>query len=712
VPVMEGTSQTRAVAPIAPPFAVIAEEVQIPSPSPAPAAANVTAGVVDASATPPDPLPQPAVHVAVLAISPSVDWRYVVLGTWMGGSLVFLLIAAVRVWRFGRTLRGARDVDASLRREIEEISSQLGLARPPRACVVSAALSPMLWFLGVGQAWLVLPAGLLETMSAAQRAGVIAHELAHLRRRDHWVRLFELPVTVALWWHPLVWVARRGLREAEEQCCDAWAVSVLPAGRRSYADALISAMESIARPIRLPLGATGLGRLATLRRRLAMIIAQPPPKSLSHTGRLAVVALLGIVAIIPVRGQAPEKPAGAESTGPSITVAPGASLQKAIDKAPDGATITLGEGFYPESITITKPITLAGAGWDKTIIGPEKAGTLSQQQKDEFFKKLEATTDPEERARIAMELAAGTQPPTIMVKRVAGVTIAGLRVRGAPTGSPDRLTGETLILFDGASACVLRECAIVGPASNGVSIVNGSDVRIERSLVAAIWNVGVRVYAGDRGMADAKPAKVHLVNTDVRNCYHRCVTITGEGSVVERCRISGSAWHGVRYDNCSPTIKDNQIFANARSGIYASGKTLARVTGNVFWRNEMDAMSCWFNNADVVEGNTIVGNCEHAQAGSERERVLGQSGGLPDPRKASAASGGQREGGAGVRFGRSARLRAGAGFTRAQARRRRGRSDPVRQPVPDPAAGDGDGAGHGYARLRPVEETRRVGETR
>ncbi|MDQ3439728.1 MAG: right-handed parallel beta-helix repeat-containing protein [Planctomycetota bacterium] len=447
-------------------------------------------------------------------------------------------------------------------------------------------------------------------MTAEQRTGVIAHELAHLLRRDHWARLLELPATVLLWFHPLVWLARRGLREAEEQCCDAWAVSVLPAGRRTYADALVNAMELISGTSRLPVGATGLGRIGSLRRRLTMIVTQSPPKSLSLPGRVAALALLAAVVVVPVLGQAqPAKLAeNAENpAGPSVSVAPGESVQAAIDKAPDGAVIRLAAGVYAESITIKKPLTLIGAGWRQTTLGSDKLRSLSQREKDEFLSKLDATSDPEQRARIALELAAVSQPPTVAVKGATGVTIQGIRVIGPATGTADRMTGETLVLFDGSPAGVLKECAVVGPASNGVTIMNGSDARIEKSLVAAIWDTGVRVYAGERG-GGGKPAKVHLVDSDVRNCYHRCVTLTGEGSVVERSRISGSAWHGIRYDHCSPTIKDNLLFGNARFGIYASGKTAATVKGNVFWRNEMGGMSCWFNNADNVEGNTIVGN--------------------------------------------------------------------------------------------------------
>ena len=53
-------------------------------------------------------------------------------------------------------------------------------------------------------------------------AMILAHELAHLRRRDHWVRAVELIVSTVYWWNPLVWVIRRQIHQAEDLCCDAW----------------------------------------------------------------------------------------------------------------------------------------------------------------------------------------------------------------------------------------------------------------------------------------------------------------------------------------------------------------------------------------------------------------------------------------------------------------------------------------------------------
>jgi len=122
----------------------------------------------------------------------------------------------------------------------------------------------------------------------------LIHELAHLRRRDHWVRWLEMLATGLFWWYPLVWLARRQLREAEEQCCDAWGVRVRPEARRTYATALVDALDFLAPTEAPPVVACGLGQVADLKRRLTMIMRGGAPLG---PGRAAgfLVACLAVV---------------------------------------------------------------------------------------------------------------------------------------------------------------------------------------------------------------------------------------------------------------------------------------------------------------------------------------------------------------------------------------------------------------------------------
>src|SRR5439155_859256 len=99
--------------------------------------------------------------------------------------------------------------------------------------------------------------------------------LAHLLRRDHWVRVLEFVATCLFWWRPAVWLARRGIEAAEEECCDAWVVGGLAESPRRYAEALLASVDfeaELRRPC-LPPGATAASRGARLlHRRLVRII--------------------------------------------------------------------------------------------------------------------------------------------------------------------------------------------------------------------------------------------------------------------------------------------------------------------------------------------------------------------------------------------------------------------------------------------------------
>ena len=142
------------------------------------------------------------------------------------------------------------------------------------------------------------------------------HELAHLKRRDHWVRWLELIVAGLYWWHPVVWWARRALREAEEQCCDAWVVWAMPRRARTYAAALLAAVEFVSGARTAPAVASatsGSGHFSCLKRRLRMIVRAKTPKGLSWAGRIAV---LGMAALL-----LPLAPSWAQKDGSTPAVA-------------------------------------------------------------------------------------------------------------------------------------------------------------------------------------------------------------------------------------------------------------------------------------------------------------------------------------------------------------------------------------------------------
>jgi hypothetical protein len=104
--------------------------------------------------------------------------------------------------------------------------------------------------------------------------------------------MLELLVLGLYWWFPLAWWARRELREAEEECCDAWVVWALPDSPRAYATALVETLDFLSEArLVLPPAASGVGQFHLLRRRLTMIMRGTTPRALTGAGLLALLGL-------------------------------------------------------------------------------------------------------------------------------------------------------------------------------------------------------------------------------------------------------------------------------------------------------------------------------------------------------------------------------------------------------------------------------------
>lgn len=234
---------------------------------------------------------------------------------WLLGSLVWFVWTGWNIYCFQRLLAHARPARADLQAESDQLARRMGLPRMPGVWLVPGAVSPMVWAVG-GPARLLFPARLLDRLDAGQRATLLAHELAHLKRRDHWVRWLELLVLGLFWWHPVAWWGRRELHEAEEQCCDAWVLWAITGASRSYAMALLQTVAFFSPDrSRLPAAASGIGQVPHLRRRLTMIMQGTTPRSLSWAGCVGVLALGLLLPVLPVQGQsAPAKDAAAKDS--------------------------------------------------------------------------------------------------------------------------------------------------------------------------------------------------------------------------------------------------------------------------------------------------------------------------------------------------------------------------------------------------------------
>ena len=200
-------------------------------------------------------------------------WNVALIVAWscVLSSCVWASIICVRVRRFLQIIHAADHGSHELRLRADRLSRKIGLRRRFEIKTVEGSLPPMLWSLGRIPI-VLLPKRFIEKLTAPQLDTVILHELAHVRRRDDWVVIFESLETSLFWWNPVVWFTRSRLRTEAEHCCDELVIQALPGSRQYYGQALLHAAEFQSRQQPLPVYANAFGRRHLLKERIEMIL--------------------------------------------------------------------------------------------------------------------------------------------------------------------------------------------------------------------------------------------------------------------------------------------------------------------------------------------------------------------------------------------------------------------------------------------------------
>jgi TonB family protein len=133
---------------------------------------------------------------------------------------------------------------------------------------------------------------------------VLAHELAHIRRRDFAKNLLYGLASLSIAWHPLVWRTRACVSETRELICDAIAADAIAAdvvaGRTQYAQSLLRlASMLIGRPPVSTLQAIGIFNLSsvpgTFERRIMVLTHKRNP--VGATRGILIAAACAILAL-------------------------------------------------------------------------------------------------------------------------------------------------------------------------------------------------------------------------------------------------------------------------------------------------------------------------------------------------------------------------------------------------------------------------------
>ncbi|HTL30544.1 MAG TPA: M56 family metallopeptidase, partial [Tepidisphaeraceae bacterium] len=219
-----------------------------------------------------------------------------------------LLPACAALWIIGIAIISARHVGGWVRVQqlrnratplsgepwdelMSRVCERLGVKRVVK--IAESALVQVPSVVGYLKPIILLPVCAMSGLSPQQLEGLIAHELAHVRRHDYLVNLVQIIVETLLFYHPAAWWLSRRIRQERENCCDDLAAGVCP-NRVAYVQALAAMEELRMVPGELVLAARGGSLLPRVRRLLG--VQSPRQRSWSLTAGIVVV----IVALTPL----------------------------------------------------------------------------------------------------------------------------------------------------------------------------------------------------------------------------------------------------------------------------------------------------------------------------------------------------------------------------------------------------------------------------
>lgn len=171
---------------------------------------------VSGSAESPVAASEPLAAVAV----PSVRVGSLFFMAWVAASSVLLLRLAVARARVldGLGVR-APILEPSVRNQLDRLCDEAGRDSPVRLTTAEGLKSPV----ALGWSEICLPKAALSELDASQQRSVLAHELAHLQRKDPLWLLLGTALEQLLFFQPLNRLARRNMQEVAEYLCDDWA---------------------------------------------------------------------------------------------------------------------------------------------------------------------------------------------------------------------------------------------------------------------------------------------------------------------------------------------------------------------------------------------------------------------------------------------------------------------------------------------------------
>jgi len=200
-----------------------------------------------------------------------IDARHpLIVGLWLLGFGFFLLRLVGGLWWVKQLRMAASPLsNPAWHERVNELARRLGQSKP--VALLESAIVRVPLTIGWLKPVILLPVGLVNQLSVAEVEALLAHELAHIARRDWLFNLLQAFIEALFYYHPVVWWLSATVRRERENSCDDTALS-LTGNRLAYAKALLQVQEMAKARGKAPVLALSAAGAAPLLRRRPMLL--------------------------------------------------------------------------------------------------------------------------------------------------------------------------------------------------------------------------------------------------------------------------------------------------------------------------------------------------------------------------------------------------------------------------------------------------------
>ncbi|WP_066830365.1 M56 family metallopeptidase [Rufibacter ruber] len=245
-----------------------------------------------------------------------------VVTLWLLGMLI-LGLKVLGGWVYVQRLRSyrTRAVSEVWQQKTRELGRQLGIGQ--LVTVAESAMVQVPMVIGHFKPLILFPLGALTGLSTAQVEAILAHELAHVRRKDYLLNLLQTMVETLFFFHPAVWWISDCARTEREHACDDLALA-LCGDSLTYAYALTHLEEMMMKKNGASprLAVAFSGRRRTLLSRITRLVQKSTLRPTFSEGFLASCAVIAGVLVFSASAWANEPVQNTQAQGQAREEAP------------------------------------------------------------------------------------------------------------------------------------------------------------------------------------------------------------------------------------------------------------------------------------------------------------------------------------------------------------------------------------------------------